>query len=79
MVEEYQQLVKSLKKIYFNKKKQVYIYSITLSCRNVHSIFISRKARRAATTDWKTFGIFFNATRRLVRGSVTAHITPNAP
>ena len=44
----------------------------TLSCRNVQSILISRKARRAATTDWKTLGIFFNATRRLVRGSVTA-------
>jgi hypothetical protein len=51
----------------------------TLSCRKVQSIFISLKARLAATTDWKTFGIFFNATRRLVRGSVTAHITPNAP
>lgn len=38
----------------------------------MQSIFISRKARLAATTDWKTLGIFFKATRRLVRGSVTA-------
>ena len=71
MVGEYQQLVKSMKIEDFRLEKRLW-KGITLSCRNVQSIFISRKARRAATTDWKTLGIFFNATRRLVRGSVTA-------
>lgn len=43
----------------------------TLSCLKEASIRNSRKTRLQDAKFWKTFGIFFSATRRLSRGSVT--------
>lgn len=45
---------------------------LTFSCLKKQSILSSRKTRFEDTSDWKTLGSFFSATRRPSRGSVTA-------
>lgn len=44
---------------------------ITLSCLKKHSILSSLKTLLQETRFWKTLGIFFKATLRPSRGSVT--------
>lgn len=48
------------------------IKKLTFSCLKLHNIFNSLNTRFEETSDWKTFGSFFNATLRPSRGSVTA-------
>lgn len=48
-----------------------HVVRLTFSCLKKESILISRNTRLLEMRFWKTFGIFFNATRFPSRGSVT--------
>lgn len=49
----------------------VHVRVLTLSCLKKHSILSSLKTLLQETRFWKTLGIFFKATLRPSRGSVT--------